>query len=81
MKYVADSILRPAGIKKILLVTSNFHTHRAAHFMRAEAPWLQVAVVPAPDNFFSPHRWWKTRRGVLTFFMEWVKTVTEWWTV
>jgi DUF218 domain len=77
--YVANSVLKPNHIRKILLVTSNYHTRRAARFMRKEAPWLTVAVIPASDPFFKVDGWWKTRSGKKTFLLEWTKTVTEWW--
>lgn len=79
VQYVANNIFRPQNIRKVLLVTSNYHTRRAAHFLRTEAPWLQVAVTAAPDPFFKPGSWWKTRNGKKTFLLEWTKTITEWW--
>lgn len=65
-------------INKILLVTSNYHTHRAASLMRKTNPWLQVVVVPAPDQFFTVDGWWKTREGQKTFLLEWLKTFAAW---
>ncbi|MDQ2841405.1 MAG: YdcF family protein [Acidobacteriota bacterium] len=79
VQYVASNVLRPKHLSKVLLVTSNYHTRRAARFIRKEVPWLQVIVVPAPDPFFKPDGWWKTRNGKKTFLLEWTKTVTEWW--
>ena len=76
-QYVANNILRPQHIRKILLVTSNYHTRRAARMMRTAAPWLTVAAVPAPDPYFTVHGWWKTRSGKKTFFLEWTKTISE----
>jgi uncharacterized SAM-binding protein YcdF (DUF218 family) len=70
--------LRACGIRKILLVTSNYHTHRAAYLMRSQNPGLQVAVVPAPDPYFKPDGWWKAREGQKTFLIEWLKTVATW---
>lgn len=70
--------LRAHDIHKILLVTSNFHTHRAAWLMRHENPGLQVDVVPAPDPNFVPNAWWKSRNGQKTFLIEWIKTVATW---
>lgn len=70
--------LRAHGIHKILLVTSNFHTRRAAHLMRHENPGLQVAVVPAPDPNFTSNGWWKSRNGKKIFLIEWIKTVATW---
>jgi uncharacterized SAM-binding protein YcdF (DUF218 family) len=67
--------LREHGVKKIILVTSNYHTRRAAKLMRQQNPDLWVIAVPAPDPFFTPGTWWKTRNGQKTFLFEWMKTV------
>ncbi len=67
--------LKEQGIHKILLVTSNFHTHRAAYLMRKHNPGLQVVAVAAPDPHFTPDSWWKSREGQKTFAFEWMKTV------
>ncbi len=63
------------GIHTILLVTSNYHTRRAAQMMRKQDPRLGIWVEPAPDPYFQPSTWWKTREGQKTFFHEWLKTI------
>jgi uncharacterized SAM-binding protein YcdF (DUF218 family) len=68
-------LLRSQGLKKILLVTSVYHTRRAARLWRLECPWLAIDAVPAPDPNFSPGTWWKTRQGQKTFILEWTKTI------
>ncbi|MBV9404755.1 MAG: YdcF family protein, partial [Acidobacteriaceae bacterium] len=70
--------LRERHLGKILLVTSNYHTHRAAHLFRERNPGLQVIAVPAPDPDFTPATWWKSREGQKTFLLEWMKTVASW---
>jgi len=65
-------------IRRVVLVTSNYHTRRAASLMRKVNPWLQVVVVPAPDQFFTADGWWKSREGQKTFLLEWMKTVAAW---
>ena len=70
--------LKANGIRRIILVTSNYHTRRAARLMRERNPWLQVMVVPAPDPDFSPDRWWRSRNGEKTFLLEWLKTIATW---
>lgn len=67
--------LKAQDIHKILLVTSNFHTKRAASLMRSQNPWLWVVVVAAPDKYFTADGWWKTRGGQKTFFFEAVKRI------
>lgn len=69
--------LRQLGVRKILLVTSDYHTRRAGKIFRAAAPDLQFIVVAAPDVSFTADGWWHNRQGQKTAFIEWVKTVTE----
>jgi len=69
-----DDYLRANGANKILLVTSNYHTGRAARLMRKYSPRLWVIPVAAPDPSFAPDRWWKTRDGRKVFLLEWLKT-------
>jgi uncharacterized SAM-binding protein YcdF (DUF218 family) len=64
------------GVKSVLLVTSNFHTKRAAKLWRQVNPALHIAIVGSRDAFFAPDRWWKTREGQKTFVYEWMKTVS-----
>jgi uncharacterized SAM-binding protein YcdF (DUF218 family) len=67
--------LQSNGVRTLILVTSNFHTRRAARLMRKENPNRHVIVVAAPDPFFMPETWWKSRSGQKTFLFEWMKTV------
>jgi uncharacterized SAM-binding protein YcdF (DUF218 family) len=66
------------GIKSILLVTSNYHSRRAAKLWRRENPAIAVSVVPSvdPARYFTPQTWWKTRAGQKIFLLEWAKTVS-----
>lgn len=70
--------LRANRITHILLVTSNYHTHRAARTFRAANPDITMRVIPAPDPTFSPSTWWQNREGRKTFLLEWTKTVASW---
>jgi uncharacterized SAM-binding protein YcdF (DUF218 family) len=69
--------LRQLGVHKVLLVTSDYHTRRAGRIFRTAAPDLQFVVVAAPDVSFTPGGWWHSRQGEKTAFIEWLKTVTE----
>jgi len=31
--------------------------------------------VAAPDKFFKPDSWWRTRESQKTFLFEWLKTI------
>lgn len=61
-----------------LLVTSSFHTRRAADIFRSVAPDLAFHVIASPDRYFTPNGWWQNREGQKTFITEWVKTVANW---
>jgi uncharacterized SAM-binding protein YcdF (DUF218 family) len=78
MRYLINGVLKRNQVKSVLLVTSNFHTRRAARILRREAPWLKVIAVAAPDPYFTADGWWKTRNGKKTFLFEWMKTIAEW---
>ncbi|MGI8742793.1 MAG: YdcF family protein [Bryobacteraceae bacterium] len=70
--------LRRRGVHSIDLVTSNYHTHRAGRIFQSFATDFKVYVVAAPDPFFTPDTWWKTREGKKTFLQEWAKTIARW---
>jgi uncharacterized SAM-binding protein YcdF (DUF218 family) len=70
--------LRSDGYRRILLVTSDYHTRRAAKVFRDAAPDLTFFVVAAPDPYFSAGGWWHNREGQKTFLTEWEKTVARW---
>jgi uncharacterized SAM-binding protein YcdF (DUF218 family) len=70
--------LRRLGAKRVLLVTSDYHTRRAGKIFRATAPDLTFYVVSAPDFHFTTSGWWRDREGRKTFVLEWEKTVAEW---
>ena len=70
--------LRRRGAKSVLLVTSNYHTRRAANIFRAGAPEITFIPIAAPDKYFTPDGWWHSREGQKTFLTEWEKTVAVW---
>ncbi len=70
--------LRRLDAKRILLVTSNYHTRRAGGIYRAAAPDMTFFVVAAPDIYFKAESWWHNREGRKVFAVEWMKTVAEW---
>jgi uncharacterized SAM-binding protein YcdF (DUF218 family) len=70
--------LRARHVKRVILVTSNFHTRRASLIFRQLAPDIALGVVASPDQYFSGNGWWKTREGEKTMLFEWTKTVSDW---
>lgn len=70
--------IRRKGFKRLIIVTSNFHTRRAGRIFRKLAPDLTISVVAAPDENFTPDGWWHKREAQKTFLTEWEKTVANW---
>jgi uncharacterized SAM-binding protein YcdF (DUF218 family) len=70
--------VRREGLKRILVVTSNYHTRRAGRIFRSLAPDLTILMVAAPDEYFTPDGWWHNREGQKIFLTEWEKTVANW---
>ena len=69
--------LRRRGVHRFLLVTSDFHTARAARIYRSAAPDMDMRVVAAPDAYFRAGGWWHNREGRKIFLVEWMKTVAN----
>jgi uncharacterized SAM-binding protein YcdF (DUF218 family) len=67
------------GIRSVLLVTSDYHTARAARIFRAEVRrrkspvQIHVVAVYTPER--NAENWWQTREGRKTVFFESAKTV------
>jgi uncharacterized SAM-binding protein YcdF (DUF218 family) len=66
------------ALKRVILVTSDYHTRRAGNLFRAAAPDIAFVVVAAPDLHFTPRGWWRDREGRKTFLLEWMKTIAGW---
>ena len=71
--------LKRRGFKKVLIITSNFHTARARRtFLAAEKDiggGPELRFVAAPDQFFHPDTWWRDRESQKVVFFEWCKTL------
>jgi uncharacterized SAM-binding protein YcdF (DUF218 family) len=68
---VVSEFVASHGWKKILLVTSNYHTRRSQYIYEHSLPANdQLLTVAAPDSDYDPNYWWKTRTGVKIFFHE-----------
>jgi len=70
-------LLRRMGVHRFLLVTSDFHTARAARIFRAAGPDFQIRSVAAPDKNFRPDSWWHSREGAKVFAGEWERTLAN----
>jgi uncharacterized SAM-binding protein YcdF (DUF218 family) len=71
--------LERRGVRSFLLVTSDYHTARAARIFRAEGKarrsTIEVHPVAAYHRERDPGGWWRTREGRKTVVLESIKTI------
>jgi uncharacterized SAM-binding protein YcdF (DUF218 family) len=77
-KYVARC-LEPLHPRKVLLVTSDWHTARALSIFNKRLPQYQWSVAAARDPDMFGVNWWQRREWAKTALFEWLKVV--WWNV
>jgi uncharacterized SAM-binding protein YcdF (DUF218 family) len=70
------------GWKKILLVTSNYHSRRARHICSRLFPrGTELRVMAARDKDFDPETWWYKRTGRKLFLHETLGMLWALWEV
>jgi vancomycin permeability regulator SanA len=75
-----NEFLRSHGWKRVIVVTSNYHTRRARYIWeRSVAAGTQLRMVAAHDSDYDPNSWWLTRTGLKTFAREVVGLVEAMW--
>ena len=74
---VLESECRKRGIKKLLLVTSEFHTRRASRILQRVAPQLYFRTVGSRTAVYDPDSWWKNRPSRKIWLLEASKTVAD----
>jgi len=79
-------VLRRLAVEKhwrrVLIVTSNYHTRRTEFIAgRMFPPEIEVRVIAAPDADYNPDTWWQSRLGLKLFFHELVGYVVAFWEV
>jgi uncharacterized SAM-binding protein YcdF (DUF218 family) len=76
-----ESVLAQHNFRKVILVTSSFHTRRARRIFLSvyQAQGTQVLVSAAPDVNFDPAHWWQEREARAAFFLELVKSLYTLW--
>jgi DUF218 domain len=62
---------------RILIVTSDYHTHRALSIFRREIPGKTFSIAAAYDSTQFGTRWWAHRQWAKTWFDEWLRWF--WW--
>jgi uncharacterized SAM-binding protein YcdF (DUF218 family) len=73
----ASRCLDKVGGRKVLLVTSDYHTRRVVAIFRHEIPRFNFSVAAAHDPREFEVNWWQHREWAKTNFTEWMKLV--WW--
>jgi len=61
------------GVKRVILVTSNYHSRRAAMVFQLFCPGIRFNSVPAPDSHYYAEGWWKSADSREIFLSEWTK--------
>jgi len=75
-----SDFLKAHGWKRVLVVTSNYHTRRARYIWeRSVAAGTQLRVIAAHDSDYDPSSWWRTRSGLKMFARELVGLVVAMW--
>lgn len=61
--------------RRLILVTSAFHTRRAKWIFRKllNGPGVEIQVAPAPYGTFDVDNWWQNEDGLLYFVTEYLK--------
>ena len=77
---VISGQLAAHGWKRVILVTSNYHTRRSRYISERLFPAGTILrVVAARDSDYNPDAWWNTREGLKIFFHELVATPVAMW--
>lgn len=68
--------------RKLLIVTSNYHTRRTDFICGRMFPRdIDVRVIAAPDADYNPDTWWQSRLGLKLFLHELAGYVVAMWEV
>jgi uncharacterized SAM-binding protein YcdF (DUF218 family) len=64
-------LISSRGWKRILLVTSNYHTRRSKYICKRAFPQgTELRVIAAPNSEYDPRTWWQSRSGLKIFLHE-----------
>ena len=76
---ILDQELRSRGVKRAIIVTSDFHTARAGRiFTQATSGDIRYSFAASPTPGFDPDSWWRSRPGKEVVVIEWIKTLNTW---
>jgi len=71
---VRQELLR-RGVKRVILVTSAYHSRRASLVFRLLCPGVKFISVPAPDPVYHVDQWWNDASSRRFFYSEWSKII------
>ena len=73
--FDALSFAKENNWKRIIIVTDNFHTRRALHAFEKvfQGSGIVVQASGVENDVFSSENWWKSDRGILSYFSETIK--------
>jgi hypothetical protein len=60
-------------VKRVLLVTSAYHSRRAGIVFRLFCPGIDFIAIGAPDEHYHPDVWWEDPSSRKLFASEWEK--------
>ncbi|MDE2231259.1 MAG: YdcF family protein [Candidatus Omnitrophica bacterium] len=74
-------VLLSHGFKSAIVVTSPYHTRRAAMIFNrmAEKTGIKIMYCPAQNSRFDPQRWWLSCEGWKDVFWEYAKMAVNFW--
>ncbi|MGH9794711.1 MAG: YdcF family protein [Candidatus Acidiferrales bacterium] len=76
-----SELARERRWRRLIVVTSNYHTRRARYIFRdVLGADFDIRVAPAADSEFDPRAWWQSREGCKIFAREtaaWLLAVWE----
>lgn len=60
-------------VKRVLLVTSSYHSRRATIVLTLFCPGVEFISIPASDPHYQAAGWWNDQSSRHLFFSEWTK--------
>lgn len=69
--------LQNSGVRRVLVVTSDYHSRRARSIFQHELKGYEVFVTPTSDPQQFGTAWWQHRQWAKTNFDEWLRLI--WW--
>jgi uncharacterized SAM-binding protein YcdF (DUF218 family) len=73
-------LVRERKWRKVIVVTSNYHTRRARYIFRRVFPQgIKVSVASTRDGDFDPEHWWEKRKSIKELTHEFAGMVVTLW--